>query len=286
MKKVLLTGICISLSVYLLAQDVTNIHLQSLINAERAFAKMALVKNVPEAFLANVNDESINIEPNGITKMKKVWSERKPDASLLAWQPIFADISSSNDFGYTTGPWDYRPTRGEEPIGFGDYITIWKKQPEGDWKIIVDVGVQHPKPGNTQAFTTSSVSLKKSFGNADFKSELTATEKDFINALTNNANAYPANQSKEMRLYRQGMEPIVNADAIQKQLKADDAEKVVYNPLETQVASSGDLGFVTGTVSKQVMQSGNLETKNGKYLRIWKKEDGKTWKIVLDLLAI
>jgi hypothetical protein len=135
MKNVFLAVLCLCLTEYLSAQDASNHQLQSLINAERAFAKMASDKNVAEAFLANINDESINIESNGIVKMKTVWSARKPDASLLAWQPLFADISSSGDFGYTTGPWDYRAIQGTEPIAFGDYVTVWKKQSDGLWKI-------------------------------------------------------------------------------------------------------------------------------------------------------
>jgi ketosteroid isomerase-like protein len=88
-----------------------------------------------------------------------------------------------------------------------------------------------------------------------------------------------------MRLYRQGAMPITTVDAIEKQLQQDASDKIVYNFLEAHVATSGDLGFVTGPLSKQVLISGTTETKPGKYLRIWKKEEGETWKIVLDLIA-
>jgi hypothetical protein len=32
------------------------------------------------------------------------------------------------------------------PIAFGQFVSIWKKQLDKSWKVIVDVGINHPQP--------------------------------------------------------------------------------------------------------------------------------------------
>ena len=51
------------------------------------------------------------------------------------------------------------------------------------------------------------------------------------------------------------------------------------------IASSGDLAYVYGKATFQVMKDGQQQTRNGSYMRFYKKEDGQNWKIVLDLLT-
>lgn len=59
----------------------------------------------------------------------------------LTWEPLNAEISSSNDLGYTYG----RYTRkylidGKTKTDNGFYTTIWKKNENNEWKIIHDIG--------------------------------------------------------------------------------------------------------------------------------------------------
>jgi ketosteroid isomerase-like protein len=284
MKNILFFSFCLAIITPLPGQtqeqSVTSI--QSLVNAELAFAKLALDKNAHDAFLANINDESVGIEKDGIIKLKTQWQERKVDGSLLTWQPAFADISSSGDFGYTTGPWQYRTIRTVEPSAFGEYVTVWRKQQDGQWKIVSDFGIKHNQTEMPGSPVYSSILLKKpsKLPARDFKTELMNLDKEYLK-LTAEEKTY----SKDLRLLREGQPPITNVEEIKKQFQQDAANKVACNPLDAYVASSGDLGFVIGTVTAQVKLANTTESRKGKYLRIWKKEDGKTWKMVLDLVS-
>jgi ketosteroid isomerase-like protein len=67
---------------------------------------------------------------------------------LLKWRPIEAEVAASGDMGYTWGTYEYQ---GEDPdknpvLRYGKYVTIWKKQPDGSWKAILDCGNQNPPP--------------------------------------------------------------------------------------------------------------------------------------------
>jgi len=120
--------------------------LDKLVATERAFARAAAEKSTKEAFLEFLADDSIVFEPNPVNG-KDTWSKRPPSVGLLSWEPVWADISSDGTIGYTTGPWEFRP-KGKygDPVAFGEYVTIWKKQKDGNFKAILDIGISHGKP--------------------------------------------------------------------------------------------------------------------------------------------
>ena len=59
---------------------------------------------------------------------------------------LYAAVAGSRDLGYTIG--EYTST-GRGPTGaavqrFGKYLTVWKRQPNGSWKFVVDGGNGSP----------------------------------------------------------------------------------------------------------------------------------------------
>jgi ketosteroid isomerase-like protein len=59
----------------------------------------------------------------------------------LTWQPDRAEASQSGELGWTTGTSLAVGPRGER---HGRYITIWRKQADGTWKVSADLGNQGP----------------------------------------------------------------------------------------------------------------------------------------------
>jgi len=66
----------------------------------------------------------------------------------LTWTPIGADISASGDLGYTYGNYEFRSTGkdGKLTIAHGKYATVWKRQRDGAWKVVLDMGNSSPEP--------------------------------------------------------------------------------------------------------------------------------------------
>src|SRR5438094_2680444 len=118
---------------------------RALVEMEHAFAKAAATKGTRDAFLEFLADDGIIFQP-GPVNGKKFWGERPSRRGLLSWEPIFSDVSRAGDLGYTTGPWEFRPNGpDDQPVAFGQYFTIWKKQPDGSWKAVLDRGVSSEK---------------------------------------------------------------------------------------------------------------------------------------------
>lgn len=60
----------------------------------------------------------------------------------LRWQPTEAEILIPGDLGYTTGRYERRAPNadGKLELERGRYVTLWRKQPDGAWRIVFDTG--------------------------------------------------------------------------------------------------------------------------------------------------
>jgi ketosteroid isomerase-like protein len=65
----------------------------------------------------------------------------------LTWKPLGADISASGDLGYTYGTFEFRSkdANGKPTVSYGKYTSIWKRQKDGSWKVVLDMGNAGPK---------------------------------------------------------------------------------------------------------------------------------------------
>src|SRR5262249_32122309 len=132
--------------------------LQEMVKTEQAFSKMAEEKNTRDAFMAFIADDGLLFRPGAVNGKKWMLehpvppSDKKP---LLAWQPSYAGMSLSGDMGFTTGPWEFKAdVKDAKPSGYGHFVTVWKKQPDGSWKFVVDLGISHPQSGGPQTLWT------------------------------------------------------------------------------------------------------------------------------------
>jgi ketosteroid isomerase-like protein len=64
----------------------------------------------------------------------------------LTWEPLEAEVSGAGDFGYTHGTFESRfpGEDGEVSITTGKYLTVWRKQTDGSWKVADDIGNNDP----------------------------------------------------------------------------------------------------------------------------------------------
>jgi ketosteroid isomerase-like protein len=57
-------------------------------------------------------------------------------------------MAASGDLGYTYGNYVFVTTNKEgKPVtNYGKYASIWRKQKDGQWKVVVDMGNSSPDP--------------------------------------------------------------------------------------------------------------------------------------------
>jgi ketosteroid isomerase-like protein len=72
-----------------------------------------------------------------------------PDAPKLLWEPEEAWVAKSGDLAYTIGRWQSvaDPDGERTVLATGHYLTVWKKNSAGEWKVATDMGnVDQPPP--------------------------------------------------------------------------------------------------------------------------------------------
>jgi ketosteroid isomerase-like protein len=114
-----------------------------MVAAERAFAADAVTRTTREAFLAALAPDAVVFDP-GPAEGQRVWSARPANKHRLEWAPAMAEIAGSGDLGYTVGPWRFTPEGAAAPTAQGWFITVWRKQPDGRWRVLIDHGMDAP----------------------------------------------------------------------------------------------------------------------------------------------
>ncbi len=270
--------------------------LQEMVKTEQAFSKMAEEKNARDAFMTFIADDGLLFRPGAVNGKKWMLehpvppSDKKPDKKpLLAWQPSFAGMAASGDMGFTTGPWEAKADiKDEKPSAYGHFMTVWKKQADGSWRFVVDLGISHPQPGGPQAhWEPAETSKKETFkpvdGTSARKSLLDRDQAYEIAGLKQGlAKAFEAHASKDVRLYRANSLPFIGREASVVELgKAKGT--VMWNTIGGDVSQAGDLGYTHGTY--EVSDDTKKVIERGSYVRIWKKEQG-AWRVVMDVTNV
>jgi ketosteroid isomerase-like protein len=262
--------------------------IDSIVEAERAFCKVAIEKGARQAFLAYLADDGIIFRP-GPVEAKKWWTERSEQPGVLMWEPAFADVSRGGDLGYTTGPWEFREqSASDPPVAFGHYVTIWRRQQDGSWKVALDTGVSHQKPQGGKPAGVESPVREGPRGSPEGGAPPVAEADrdrgmllDLDRGLTPRTFEFTADDA--IRVYRDGSQPMLGRRAAHSALSAR-GEDPVSRPAGAAISRSGDLGYTYGTAEQKKPGSAGAPPERAGYLRIWKRRDrDSAWKLVLDV---
>jgi ketosteroid isomerase-like protein len=262
--------------------------LQEMVQTEQAFSRMAAEKNTRDAFLAFIADDGLLFRPEAVNGKK--WLQEHPSQPsdkhpLLAWQPAFAGMAAAGDLGFTTGPWELKQdVKDAQPSGYGHFVTLWKKQPDGSWKFVVDLGISHPMSGGPQTlWQPPEQKLLYKVQRVDVaiaRRELLDWDRDYLQHTLKRGlvKTFMTYASPYVRLYRNGSLPFIGRTVAANALESAQGQ-VNWTTVGGDVSRSGDLGYTYGTY--EVTDAPKV-IERGSYVRIWKNE-GAGWRIVLDV---
>jgi ketosteroid isomerase-like protein len=256
-------------------------NLQSLIEAERSFARLSAETGMGTAFTTWLADEAIVFRPEPVRGKERYASS--PDIpGMLIWQPTFADISAAGDLGYTSGPYEFRQEgSGPAADSYGHYVSIWQKQLNGIWRVLIDVGISHPafdydlQDTILEVFNPKSKSITSASSYTFSLSKLDITFSNTAGAA-GYRQALKEHSSSAVRIYREGYFPFTGVDALGEEITGQSK----WSPISGEVARSGDLGYTFGIASAGAEKT---DSEKSSYLRIWKRQAGGSWKLVLEI---
>jgi len=123
-----------------------------LFQLEGEFAQ-AVTKDGNAAFVTWFADEGVELnDGGGITSRDELQKQPAwPEGTTLTWTPVKADMAASGDLGYTYGNYIFKSKNKDGQIvsHYGKYMSVWKKQKDGSWKVVVDMGNSSPEPNKS-----------------------------------------------------------------------------------------------------------------------------------------
>ncbi len=122
--------------------------------ADRAFSALSAEKGAHAAFLAYMAEDVRLYDGATPPILGKAAVQthyaKNPEApgTRLTWTPLEADASPDGVLGFTRGTWLYtaKKTDGSTARATGYYVTVWRRQADGQYKFTLDIGGSDPKP--------------------------------------------------------------------------------------------------------------------------------------------
>jgi ketosteroid isomerase-like protein len=258
--------------------------LQAMVETERAFAQACTQKGIRDSFLEYFAGDSIAFNPAPISATERLRQRpARPFRELeLRWEPRLGDVAASGELGWLTGPSTFVDhTVADSKPQPGNYLSVWRRQPDGRWRVFIDIGSQPPNP----------VSFAPGFNRFDFPARysgsssseaaaksLTSADQSLNAAIAKDAPAaYRDVTTAASRLHRNGFMPAIGPIAIGAWI-GQFSRSMTATTGSAESAQSGDLGYSYGTYD--IAGSGG---KPGAYVRVWQRDASGKWWLVADV---
>jgi ketosteroid isomerase-like protein len=245
------------------------------IAAERAFAERHQSVSIKQSFGEFSAPDGVAVTPDGVVNVKTFiagWPDRA-DAGFILWWPAFAGIARSGDLGFTTGPASFGGGR-----RYTDYFTIWRRQPDGGWKWMIDLGTDKgvkPAGGPDDPVATVPLPAVRPLAPARAWAELLALDTALGAASGRDAAALAPRFAPEARAIGWDEAPVTGAAAIAAALARRPA--MAMKPAGGGVSAAGDFGWTYGYADWT--EAG--QAKRGPSLRAWQRRS-RGWVILVD----
>jgi|JI6StandDraft_1071083.scaffolds.fasta_scaffold40446_2 hypothetical protein len=262
----------------------SNGRVNSLVAAESYFSALAKKNGSKEAFLKVSDDESLIFRPDPV-KVKDFYGKGTVDGpGQLSWIPVYAKISQSGDWGFTTGPYTFLNSPDAEP-SYGQYLSVWKADFKGVWKLALDLGISHQKPVKEPELNFTEpkdIKFYKQISPARLKQRqeiITTTDRLFSNTLMKDQSlAHDVFLAENARLLFPGEEPIIGKARINN-FVGKNQMSIESEPLRADRALGSDLAYSYGIA---YVTKNKVITKYH-YVRIWESQEEHKWNVILEI---
>ncbi|HEX6324466.1 MAG TPA: DUF4440 domain-containing protein [Vicinamibacterales bacterium] len=274
--------------------------LARMVATERAFAAATREIGVRDGFLTFFTGDAIDVAPveGGLALIRltdRLRAQPQPALPLarqLLWEPRWGAISSAGDLGWLTGPYRMRDTSGANPDRHGAYFSVWRRQPDGTYKVRLDIGIATASEVMfPEGFTPAPAPAAPAPGAqppAFSAEDLRGVEARFAQAAVRDVGAaYRAHLLPAARLHRNERSPFAGA-AGAAGFMASTFAAVTWTVLHAEVSQSGDLAFTAGfyNAEAKAAEGRPASAERGFFVRVWHLDAGGAWKIAFETNGI
>lgn len=251
---------------------------QKIYETERAFEKLVAEQGIRAGFLEYLTSDAFMFFPEA-ANARETWTKQPAGPAALTWNPILINVSSNGAVAYSIGNSVYRPKGKDDPTAYaGHYISIWMRQPNGDYRAVLDTGINHEAPARTITDWTSKKGNENNERAPSAAADFSVGFYQLVEAGST-IKAYEKYLDYEAIMMRNGSQPFHGRKAAVAYLESQKGQ-VKYAKRKSFVEAA-DLGYVHGPYS--ITDKSGSETERGNYVQVWRFRGGR-WQIVADVL--
>ena len=251
---------------------------QRIFETEKAFEKMVAEKGINAGFIEFMAPDGVIFTPD-VVNGREAWKKRLASPALLTWNPVWIEVSSNGALAYSVGNGVYRANgRDDAALSYSHYLSIWARQPNGDYRAVMDTGITHDKPASLPTEWKSppvsgNTKLQDSAGDHALYFYSTVEQDGALKA-------YKTYLADDAFLMRNGSLPFVGKKAAIEFLNSTNPS-IKFAKRKTFI-EAGDLAWVHNLYA--ITDKSGVEIERGNFIQVWKLRGGK-WLIAADVFA-
>ena len=256
--------------------------LPRMVATEIAFAAATAEIGVRDGFLTFFADDSIELDggKDGASAaiarakdgLKTLPPPHLPLANRLMWEPFTGQMAADGNVGWLTGASVTLNLATSEILRKGAYFSVWKRQPDGSWKVWLDHGISLPSVWqDASPFRAAAEPDTGTIGTAN--ETLDAVEK----SVASGGEPWRGRLAATVRLHDDGHMPLVGKDAAV-DFAAHERLTITFSLLKLEQASSDDLAFALGGYDART----SAGPQHGTWIRAWRRDVTRRWRIVFE----
>jgi ketosteroid isomerase-like protein len=234
---------------------------------ERTFSARCAEIGIRDSFLEYFTADAIHFGPEPRLARPDLQQETSSNKVRLTWQPKIIRVASTGQLAVSTGPYVLQTGTNKSS---GYYLSIWKRQEDGAWKVGADIGVTGPSMTGLADDFQSYPDPPDQGAPAD----LLAYERERFSPDLDLDHIYRSIASPETVFERDSQPPQSGQPEFAVFLYGQRAKRTKLS--QAGGSTSGNLGFTYGTESDGASNVG--------YLRVWVFRNSQ-WSLMFDVVS-
>ncbi|MGZ3272153.1 MAG: YybH family protein [Caulobacteraceae bacterium] len=248
---------------------------QQIEDTERAFAQVVAQGGIVPGFRQFAAPDAVMFLPDPTPAQAALAGARW--TGELVWRAQYVAVAASGDLAFSAGPSLLRG--GGRPSG-GFYLTVWRRQPDGGWKFVLDQGADMP-PGIWGGPPRPLITLNADPPSAPPSNEGMREADGSLNvALPKGAAEAFAQRLDDQAILVRTMRPPAQGRRRALALVADTSPILEAFTIGGSRSMDGSFGYTYG----RARWAGPAGPQTGYYVRVWRATP-QGWRLLADQLT-
>jgi ketosteroid isomerase-like protein len=248
---------------------------QQIDDAEHAFAQAVAQAGIAQGFRQFAAPDAVMFLPDPTQARPALAGQRWPGE--LVWRARYVGVARSGDLAFSAGPSLLRGTG--RPSG-GFYLTVWRRQPDGRWKFVLDHAADMPSAIWGPPVRPLTVVTAERPAGPPSNEGMREADGALNAALPKGAARAFAARLDDQALMVRARRPPAHGRRKVLALVADTPPVLEAATLGGSRSMDGGFGYTYG----RARWSGAAGPQTGYYVRVWRATP-QGWRLLADLLA-